>query len=111
MRIPILSTSPMGGDLPPRMPLRLLRRFLRFPQGRGGAECGTRGPHRPAGLRHGPQPTAVIPTAHTADDLYDRYHAALHGFVDRAGHVRHELGTGTSDGVSGDPLPVLCLEQ
>jgi len=37
--------------------------------------------------------------------------AALQGFVDGVGHGRQELGTRTSDGVSGDPLPVPCLEH
>jgi hypothetical protein len=53
----------------------------------------------------------AIPTVHTAGDLYDRYCAALQGFVDGVGHVRQELGTGTSDGTSGDPPPVPCLEH
>jgi hypothetical protein len=53
----------------------------------------------------------AAPTAHVAGDIYDRYCQALQDFVDGVGHVRQELGTGTSDGVSGPPPAVPCLEH
>jgi hypothetical protein len=53
----------------------------------------------------------AMPIGHTPGDLYDKYCDALKNFVTGVGQVTQELGTGTSDGTSGPPPPVPCLEH